>query len=346
LPERAIAQRPTAQRQAARMLELGSVLTHRLVSEFAELVPRGSLVVLNNTRVRRARLHGNRLPGGGRVEIFLLHPVDAAGVEWAALGRANKPLRLGTLIEGDGLRVEVVARDAEGTLRVRIAGAGDSLEQVEASIERVGHVPLPPYVKRPDDAIDQERYQTVFAEQLGSVAAPTAGLHLTEGAIQRLRERGVQVQSVTLHVGVGTFRPVAVDDLDQHVMHSEEVEVSELLCGAVKRTRAAGAAVIAVGTTVVRALESAALSGEIQPYHGATRLLIQPGYSFQVVDALLTNFHMPRSTLLALVSAFAGRERLMAAYASALERGYRFLSYGDAMWIPKRAHSVEIPYRK
>lgn len=337
LPEAAIAQRPTERRQSARMLEVGPELVDRLVSDFAELVPRGSMVVLNDTRVRRARLRGKRVPGGGRVEIFLLHPVDGIATEWAALGRANKALRPGVVVEVDELRVEVLARDEEGTLRVRVLGAGDTSEAVEAAIERVGRVPLPPYVKRPDDAQDEERYQTVFAQHLGSVAAPTAGLHLTQDAIERLVARGVQVRSVTLHVGVGTFRPVMADDLNQHPMHAEEICVSEALCTAVQDTRAAGGKVIAVGTTVVRALESAAQSGELRPYQGSTRLLIQPGYAFRVVDGLLTNFHMPRSTLLALVSAFSGHERLMSAYACALERGYRFLSYGDAMWIPARS---------
>ncbi|MEZ4375040.1 MAG: tRNA preQ1(34) S-adenosylmethionine ribosyltransferase-isomerase QueA [Polyangiaceae bacterium] len=335
LPESAIAQRPSEERGASRMLEIGEQLIDRSAGDFAELVPAGALVVLNDTRVRRARLLGERMPGGGKAEIFLLHPVDASRKCWSALGRANKPLRPGTELRIAGEHVVVRDRLEDGTLLVELFVAESALG-VEGWLERQGHVPLPPYVRRPDDASDGERYQTVFARELGSVAAPTAGLHLSTSALERLGERGVDVQTLTLHVGIGTFRPVSSDDLDEHPMHAEHIEVSDALCARVNLARAAKRPVIAVGTTVVRALESAAEGGELRPFSGETRLLIQPGYRFRAVDGLLTNFHMPKSTLLALVSALVGRERLLASYREALARGYRFLSYGDAMWIPRR----------
>ncbi|MEZ4227993.1 MAG: tRNA preQ1(34) S-adenosylmethionine ribosyltransferase-isomerase QueA [Polyangiaceae bacterium] len=335
LPEAAIAQRPSVERGGARMLEVGAALIDREARDFAELVPAEALLVLNDTRVRRARLLGERLPGRGKVEVFLLYPLDATRKRWSALGRANKPLRPGTQVSIGDARVVVRERASDGTLVVEL-DAAQTPEGVEDWLERQGHVPLPPYVRRADDAADRERYQTVFARQLGSVAAPTAGLHLSESALERLRARGVDVRTLTLHVGIGTFRPVATEDLDEHPMHSEYVEVGESLCERVNAARAAGRPVIAVGTTVVRALESAAAKGEMQPFRGETRLLIQPGYRFRAVDGLLTNFHLPRSTLLALVSALVGRDKLLESYRVALERGYRFLSYGDAMWIPRR----------
>jgi S-adenosylmethionine:tRNA ribosyltransferase-isomerase len=231
--------------------------------------------------------------------------------------------------------LKLIDRGQAGEFILSARGHGDS----EAFFEHHGLVPLPPYIRRAAGEEDIERYQTVFADQLGSAAAPTAGLHLTPEMLEALRGRGVELAFTTLHVGAGTFMPVRVDDLDQHPMHTERYTVSVALSDAVARARARAAAVVAVGTTVVRALESAAdprVTGLVQPRSELTRLLIQPGYRFRVVDALLTNFHAPRSTLLALVSAFAGRLRLAAAYSSALEQGYRFLSYGDAMWLPRR----------
>jgi S-adenosylmethionine:tRNA ribosyltransferase-isomerase len=255
---------------------------------------------------------------------------------WEALGKAGSPLREGARLEADELELEVAGRREGGLLVLRVRSGGP----VEPFLERKGHVPIPPYLRRADEADDVARYQTVFADKLGSVAAPTAGLHLTEGALATMAERGVRFGRLTLHIGLGTFRPVAVDDLDDHPMHAEHIEVSEQLCAAVADARARGAPVVAVGTTVVRALESAALddgSGLIRPFFGETRLLIQPGYRFRVVDSLLTNFHQPRSTLLALVCAFAGTNAVLAAYAAAVRDRYRFLSYGDAMWLPRRA---------
>jgi len=336
LPERSIAVRPLPERDAARLLVVGEHgLEHRAVRDFAELVPEGALVVLNDTRVRRARVLAKRKGSGGKIELLLLERLadDGGRERWQALGRANKPLRVGTELEAPGLEGRIAAQGE--LLEVSLAAEGG----VEAWLERSGHVPIPPYLGRLDEPSDGERYQTVFAEKLGSAAAPTAGLHLTERSLARLRERGVAVSTLTLAIGLGTFRPVEADDLDRHTMHSETLEVNAALVAAVAGARERGAPVVAVGTTVVRALESAAdpeRLGHVRPFAGATRLLIQPGYAFRVVDALLTNFHQPRSTLLALVSAFAGHARVLEAYAVAVREGYRFLSYGDAMWLGRR----------
>lgn len=341
LPEAQIARRPPQSRDGGRLLVVSGIeRQHRAVSEFAELVPERALLVLNDTRVRRARLFGARRPAGGKVELLLLEArgVLADGRElWRALGRASKPLRVGTLIDSPELELEVQARaEEDGLLDVAIRAASP----VEEVLERTGRVPIPPYMGRDDDREDLERYQTVYARRTASVAAPTAGLHLSERSFERLAARDVRIAWLELEVGLGTFKPVTADDLDQHPMHEERFAVSVELGEAIRAARARGAPVIAVGTTVVRALESAAdpeRDGEVRARAGTTRLLIQPGYRFRVVDGLLTNFHQPRSTLLALVSAFAGYDAIRAAYADALASGYRFLSYGDAMWLPRRA---------
>jgi S-adenosylmethionine:tRNA ribosyltransferase-isomerase len=338
LPEQLIAQHPPAERDGGRLLVLaGSGCEHRSVRELAELIPSGALVVVNDSRVIRARLFGTRRPGGGRIELFLLRRLSGSGARerWSALGRANKPLRPGTVIDCGPLGAEVVARSDDGTLTAELCAPVD----VSESLEALGHVPLPPYVRRADEPGDAERYQTLYATRSGSVAAPTAGLHLSHALLDRLGVRGVEIASLSLHVGLGTFRPVTSPDLDQHPMHSEPIDVSSTLAERVAAARERNAPVVAIGTTVVRALESAAdpeRKGLVRPCSGDTQLLIQPGFSFRVADALLTNFHMPKSTLLALVSAFAGRERVLSAYREAVEQGYRFLSYGDAMWIPER----------
>lgn len=341
LPEDRIARRPPADRDGGALLLVdGARLEHHRVRDFAELVPEGALVVLNDTRVRKARVFGRRRPGGGRVEFLLLEPRGrlADGRErWSALGRANKPLRPGSVIDAEPFVVEVLGSDpTDGVNEVAIVCEGS----VADALERVGRVPIPPYLERDDDEEDRERYQTIYAQRTSSVAAPTAGLHLTPRILERLAQRGVTLGRLELEVGLGTFRPVTAEDLDQHDMHEERYRVEPELAAAVRDARARGGKVVAIGTTVVRALESAAdpeRDGEVRATHASTRLLIQPGYRFRVVDALLTNFHQPRSTLLALVSAFAGYEVTRAAYAEALERGYRFLSYGDAMWLPRRA---------
>jgi len=341
LPERLIATRPPTERDGGRMcIVREDGVHHDWVRNLPEQIEPGDLVVLNDTRVRRARLICSRPPrvgrggetaGGAQVELLFLHPLGEG--RWAALGRANRPLRPGDQLLAEGLVVRIVERDAEGTLCIDTEG------DVEAALERSGHMPVPPYLQRPGDAEDVTRYQTVFARNLGSAAAPTAGLHLTDEALARMKARGAEIARITLHIGIGTFRPVSVDDLDAHAMHEEWIEVDADLAAAITRTRERGGRVVAIGTTVVRALESAAspaLRGHVTPTTRSTGILIQPGYEFRVVDALLTNFHMPKSTLMALVSAFAGRPRILAAYATAVAENYRFLSYGDAMWLPTR----------
>lgn len=341
LPETLIATRPTSARDGARMLVVeASGLSHNSVSHWPELVPSGALVVVNDSAVIKARLLGAKQGTGGRVELLLvrcLESSDANGEEeiWEALGRASKGLRAGTLVDFLGLQAEILGEYGEGSLAVRLRASGG----VTAALDRVGHVPIPPYLRREDEPDDAVRYQTVYAAVRGSVAAPTAGLHLTVDALSRLKRRGVEVVSVTLHVGIGTFRPVTVPDLNQHVMHRERMLVNSSLEQAIVRARARSAPVIAVGTTVVRALESARdphRPGHVCTGERETNLLIQPGYSFSIVDGLLTNFHQPRSTLMALVSAFVGTARIREAYSAAIQSGYRFLSYGDAMWLPQR----------
>lgn len=335
LPDEAIAQEPTRDRDGARLLLVeASGARHRRIPDWVELVPAGSLVVLNDTRVRRSRLQ-LRKSTGGKVELLILdvRPAEPGSEIWTALGHSSKPMRVGSQYELGPLRLTLLAREPGGTLVLAASGHGDA----EAFFEAHGLVPLPPYIRRVAGAGDVERYQTVFADQVGSAAAPTAGLHLTRQMLDALKAKQVQVGFTTLHVGAGTFMPVRTDDLDEHPMHAERYTVSSALAEAVASARARGARVIAVGTTVVRALESAhdpQRSGYVLPGSGITRLLIQPGYRFNVVDSLLTNFHAPRSTLIALVSAFIGPRRLKAAYALALAEHYRFLSYGDAMWLP------------
>jgi len=342
LPDELIAKRPLAERDASRLLVLDrGLIEHRLMRQLPQLLPEGALLVLNDSRVRRARVLGTRRQSGGKVELFMLGRqseltrADRREV-WQALGRASKPLRVGTLIDAGRLSCEVLERAHDGTLLVAVAAD----QAVEAVLAAEGRVPIPPYLGREDDADDVVRYQTVYAERVGSVAAPTAGLHLTPELLAAMRARGIELGRLELAVGLGTFRPIVSDELSEHVMHEESFSVDEVLAAQVAAARARGAAVVAVGTTVVRALESAAdprAFGQVLPQTTATRLLIQPGYAFRVVDALLTNFHQPRSTLLALVAAFAGFEAMSAAYRAAIAERYRFLSFGDAMWLPRRA---------
>lgn len=335
LPPELIATRPPARRDGGRLcvVERDGV-RHGRVAALADEIQPNDLVVLNRTKVRKARLVAERprteTGGGGRVELLFLH--ETPDGLWVALGKANRPFRGGDEILATDLRLVVERKDPDGTLLLRAEG------DVERYLEDRGTMPIPPYMQRCGDEEDEGRYQTVFSEELGSAAAPTAGLHLTPEMLDRFRERGARLSHVILHVGIGTFRPVAVADLDDHPMHSETIEVRHDLASAIEETRARAGKVVAIGTTVVRALESARdpdRTGRVIPTTGATNLLIQPGYRFGVVDRLLTNFHQPRSTLLALVSAFAGMERMKAAYEAAIEERYRFLSYGDAMWIPE-----------
>ncbi len=329
LPEALIAKVPTETRSASRLLQLqgpSGVVSHHGFTDILDMVEAGDLMVFNDTRVIPARVFGQKATGG-KLEVL----VERVLLEDRVLAhvRASKSPKKGSLIIlEDGSEVEVV--DREGALFVLQFAQGASALTI---LEAIGHMPLPPYIDRPDEAMDQERYQTVYAKKAGAVAAPTAGLHFDDATIQALKEKGVNQAFVTLHVGAGTFQPVREDDIADHHMHSEVMEVSAELCEQVRKTKAAGKRVIAVGTTSVRCLETAALSGEIQPYQGDTNIFIYPSFQYRVVDALVTNFHLPESTLLMLVCAFAGYKHTMAAYREAIAERYRFFSYGDAMFI-------------
>jgi S-adenosylmethionine:tRNA ribosyltransferase-isomerase len=326
LPPEAIAQAPIEPRDAARLLVVDGMRDQRF-AELPALLSDDDLVVVNRTRVRRARLIGVKDPSGGRVEALLLSPLDDG--RWEALVRPARRLRAGTKIRF-GEITAVLDSDPEDGRAVLALDAGGA--EIEKAIEQVGEVPLPPYYTGP--LSDPERYQTVFAGDPGSAAAPTAGLHFTAGVLSGLEERGIAVASVDLDIGLDTFRPIATDHLEDHRMHRERYRVSDDLVAAVTEAHGRGGRVVAIGTTVVRALESAAASGVLRPDEGATSLFITPGYRFGVIDVLVTNFHLPSSTLVVLVAAFMG-DRWRAAYAAALDRGYRFLSFGDAMLVER-----------
>jgi S-adenosylmethionine:tRNA ribosyltransferase-isomerase len=331
LPETLIAREPTKERRGSRLLcldgESGAV-QHRHFPALLDLVEPGDLMIFNDTRVIPARVFGQKATGG-QVEILVERILDEQRV--LAHTRASKSPKVGSdILLEDGTRLTVTARH-EALFELSFPAD----ERVLAVLERIGHMPLPPYIDRADVAEDRERYQTVYGRKQGAVAAPTAGLHFDEALLAQLRDKGVQIAFVTLHVGAGTFQPVRVDQVTEHKMHSEVMEVGEEVCRLVAATKAAGKRVIAVGTTSVRCLESAAHSGVIQPYQGETSIFIYPSYQFRVVDALVTNFHLPESTLLMLVSAFAGYRNTMGAYAAAVEQQYRFFSYGDAMFITR-----------
>ncbi|HEV2146800.1 MAG TPA: tRNA preQ1(34) S-adenosylmethionine ribosyltransferase-isomerase QueA [Longimicrobiaceae bacterium] len=331
LPPEQVAQAPSERRDRSRLLVVDRAsgeLSHRHFADLAEMVPPGDALVLNETRVFPARLVGRR-ESGAPAEVFLLHPAREDPFLWTALVRPGAKLKPGRRVEvGPELEVEVVESTPSGERVVRLH---TPLPPDEA-LERYGRVPLPPYVHREAEERDRERYQTVYARERGSVAAPTAGLHFTPELLARLEERGVRIVRLVLHVGVGTFRPVEAEDPAEHAMHSEWYRVSPEAAAAVNETRAAGGKVWAVGTTSVRTLESAAdEAGTVRAGEGWTSIFIRPPYRFRTVDRLVTNFHLPRSTLLMLVSAFAGHELTMRAYREAVEQGYRFFSYGDAM---------------
>ncbi|WP_282342602.1 tRNA preQ1(34) S-adenosylmethionine ribosyltransferase-isomerase QueA [Pseudomonas sp. PS02288] len=329
LPESLIARYPLAERRASRLLVLdgeSGALAHRRFTDLLDHLRPGDLMVFNDTRVIPARLFGQKA-SGGKLEILVERVLDEYRV--LAHVRSSKSPKPGTeiLVEGGG-RAEMLARhDALFELRFE--------EPALALLDRVGHMPLPPYIVRADDAADRERYQTVYAQRSGAVAAPTAGLHFDEALLESIRAKGVDTAFVTLHVGAGTFQPVRVERIEDHPMHREWLEVSQGVVDAVAACRARGGRVIAVGTTSVRSLESAARDGQLKAFSGDTDIFLYPGRPFHVVDALVTNFHLPESTLLMLVSAFAGYPETMAAYAAAVENGYRFFSYGDAMYITR-----------
>ena len=331
LPAQLIAQSPAAERSASRLLHLlGATgeLQDRVIRDLPLLVGAGDVLVFNDTRVIKARLTGHK-DTGGAVEV-LIERVLASHRALAQV-RASKSPRAGSVLELGGARATVVGRHSE-FFELSFDGGPDVYQLLEAH----GSVPLPPYITHAADAADEARYQTVYARVAGAVAAPTAGLHFDEAMLDALRARGVNLAWVTLHVGAGTFQPLRVSDTREHQMHSEWFEVPQATVDTIKSAQARGARVMAVGTTSLRALESAAASGEIKPGQGDTRLFITPGYTFKVVDRLLTNFHLPKSTLLMLVSAFAGMDNIRRAYRHAIEQRYRFFSYGDAMLLERQ----------
>jgi S-adenosylmethionine:tRNA ribosyltransferase-isomerase len=350
LPEELIAREPTPERSGSRLLCLdgpSGALAHRQFADLLDLVEPGDLMVFNDTRVIPARVFGNK-ESGGQVEILVERILDSQRV--LAHVRASKSPKTGSsILLEDGTRITMLARH-EALFELGFPPEETAL----AVLERIGHMPLPPYIDRPDELADRERYQTVYSRKQGAVAAPTAGLHFDEAMLEQLRAKGVQLAFVTLHVGAGTFQPVRVDNIFEHQMHAEVMEVSAEVCQLVNATKVAGKRVIAVGTTSVRSLESAAsfMSADaagkegqwIAPYQGETRIFIYPSYPFKVVDALVTNFHLPESTLIMLVSAFAGYRHTMDAYAAAVAERYRFFSYGDAMFITRNpSAAAELP---
>ena len=331
LPDELIARYPAAQRSASRLLVVDGAtgtFDDRLFRDLPDILDPGDLLVFNRTRVIPARLFG-RKTSGGRVEVLIERVTGER--EAQAYLRASKTPRAGAGIELDGGASAVLLARDEALWHLRFS------TPVLAYLDRHGHVPLPPYIDRPDEPADRERYQTVYADRPGAVAAPTAGLHFDEPLLERLRANGVESAFLTLHVGAGTFAPLRSDDIDAHRMHAERLSIDAGLCAAVARTRERGGRVVAVGTTSVRALESSVdRDGVLQPAQSDTRLFIRPGFDFRVVDALVTNFHLPESTLLMLVSAFAGHRTIMRAYRHAVAQRYRFFSYGDAMLLTRQ----------
>ncbi len=338
LPDDLIAQAPPAERGTSRLLVLDratGATRAQVVSELVGCLREGDLLVVNDTRVFPARLLGRRDPSGGQVECLLLQRDDHE--HWQALVHPGQKLKPGARMIFDGeagtIHGEIVGRETFGKRRVRLVAAGGA--DIMRVIDGIGHMPLPPYIRRADTLSDRERYQTVFARERGSVAAPTAGLHFTPALLEAIAAHGVERVSVTLHVGFGTFKPVRVETVEEHVVDPEAFTIDEHAADAIRRAKRDGRRVIAVGTTTTRALESAAAEGHggVQAGSGVARLFIRPGHEFRVIDGLFTNFHVPRSSLLMLVCAFAGRERVLAAYREAVRQGFRFYSYGDAMFV-------------
>ena len=339
LPDELIARYPKTERTASRLLQLNGnsgELTDGTFKNVLDLVQPGDLLVFNNTRVIPARMFG-RKASGGKLEVLVERMLDEHSI--LAHVRCSKPPKPGTelfLGEHDEFQAEMVARH-DALFEIRFTSATAVLD----ILNTIGHMPLPPYIDRPDEDADKERYQTVYNKKPGAVAAPTAGLHFDNPLLEQIKAKGVEFAYVTLHVGAGTFQPVRVDDVENHHMHSEYVEVPQDVVDAIKATRERGGRIIAVGTTSVRSLESAAQDAlkkgtELVPFFGDTEIFIYPGYEYQLVDCLITNFHLPESTLIMLVSAFAGYDHTMAAYHHAVAEKYRFFSYGDAMFISKK----------
>lgn len=331
LPAELIAQQPLAERSQSRLLKLdkksGQTTDLQFKNILDELNP-GDLLVFNNTKVIPARLLAQKATGG-KVEVFIERVLNEHQAK--ALLKSNKSVKLGSAIEFDG-QPKLLVTAKQGMFYLVETTAEQTLTEL---MQQHGHMPLPPYINREADHQDDERYQTVYADeqQAGAVAAPTAGLHFDESLLQQIKDKGVNTAFVTLHVGAGTFQPVKTDDIESHQMHKEWLAVDEQVCKLVKATQAAGNRVIAVGTTAVRCLETAASDGNISPFVGDTQIFIYPGYDFKIIDGLITNFHLPESTLVMLVSSLAGRENILAAYQHAINEKYRFFSYGDAMFI-------------
>lgn len=335
LPPELIAYEPLTERSSSRLLvvdEATARFNDQHFYELSQFLTAGDLLVFNNTKVIPARLYGQKA-SGGKLEV-LIERVQNPQQALAHI-RASKAPKAGTVLELEhAFQATVLGREGE-LFQLAISSEQNWFEL----LDQHGHIPLPPYIERPDLAADRERYQTVYAQKLGAVAAPTAGLHFDQTLLAKLAKQGIETTTVTLHVGAGTFQPVRTEDLSQHIMHAEYVEVTQEACKAIRACKARGGRVVAVGTTSVRSLETAAQSGEIQAYTGDTRLFIQLGYEFKVVDVLITNFHLPQSTLLILVSAFAGYETIRQAYQHAIKQGYRFFSYGDAMLLTRRKNN-------
>ncbi|NVK25894.1 MAG: tRNA preQ1(34) S-adenosylmethionine ribosyltransferase-isomerase QueA [Gammaproteobacteria bacterium] len=340
LPEHLIAKAPKADRSSSQLMVLDGntgVIEHRIFEQVIDQIDSGDLVIFNNTRVIPARLFGQK-QSGGKVEILVERLVDEHTV--LAHVRANKSPKVGNvlILEGE-IEAEMISRQDD---LFELKFLND--ETVLSALERKGHMPLPPYIDRPDTEEDKERYQTVYNEKPGAVAAPTAGLHFTEDLLQALKDKGVNTEFVTLHVGAGTFQSIRVDDVEAHKMHSEYAEVPEHVIEAIQKTKAAGKRVIAVGTTSVRSVESAAWKSDMQTgqfnelkaFTGETDIFIYPGFEFKVIDAMITNFHLPESTLIMLVSAFSGQDNILKAYNEAIAKEYRFFSYGDAMFLRRK----------
>jgi len=329
LPEELIAQYPLEQRTASRLLQVSDAsLVDRIFTDITDLLNPNDLLIFNNTRVIPARMHGEK-DTGGKVEVLIERVLDEHNV--LAHVKASKSPKAGSkLFLEDSVNATMLERVGD-LFKLKFEGEQSAISLLEAH----GHMPLPPYIERADEAEDQQRYQTVYAKHPGAVAAPTAGLHFDEALLEKLADNGVKSAYVTLHVGAGTFQPVRVDKIEDHHMHAEYIDVDQSVVDMIQQTKEQGGRVIAVGTTSVRSLESAAMQGELAEFHGDSQIFIYPGYEFKVVDAMVTNFHLPQSTLLMLVSAFAGYKNMMHAYQHAVDQKYRFFSYGDAMFLEK-----------
>lgn len=334
LPDELIARFPMEERSASRLLKLNGnsgEISHHIFKDVVNFIDEKDLIIFNNTKVIPARMFGQKA-SGGKVEVLVERVIDKNTV--LAHVRSNKSPKPGNELILEGV-ASATMKGRQGEL-FELEFAGD--EGVLAILEQIGHMPLPPYIDRPDTDKDRNRYQTVYGEKPGAVAAPTAGLHFDDALLAEIRAKGTDMGFVTLHVGAGTFQPVRVDKIEDHIMHSEYIEVPDEVVEKINACRARGGRVIAVGTTSMRSLESAAMKsqGELAPFYGDTDIFIYPGYEFKVVDAMITNFHLPESTLIMLVSAFAGQDNIMKAYLTAIEQKYRFFSYGDAMFLEKK----------